>query len=130
MPIAIALIGAVASVAFTMKAAKEQKKAAAAQQKQQEVSAARSRRQAAREAQIKKAKALASAEAMGAAGSSGASGGIGSIGSQLGEGLGHSTQMGGLSKQIGHHQSKANTFGAFAGIGGNLFNFGMSFDQK
>ena len=126
MPVAIAVIGAVANVAFQMKAAKEQKKAAKKAQQQQELEAARSRRRAAREAQIKRAQALASAEAQGVAGSSAAQGGIGSIGSQAGEALGFSTQMSGLSRDIGRHQSRANQFGAFANIGSNLFSFGTT----
>lgn len=127
MPQAIAVIGAVASVGGTIMAVNQQKKAARLQQRQQDLATRRSQRQAIREAQIRRAQALSSAQALGGAGGSGVAGGISSLGSQLGGSLGFSSQMSGLSNEIGIASSRANTFGAIAGLGGSLFQAGGGF---
>lgn len=122
MPQALAVIGAVASVGGTVLAVNQQKKAAAAQQKQQNLSTRRSQRQAIREAQIRRAQTLASAQALGGGGGSGVAGGLSSLGSQLGGSLGFSAQMSGLSNQISVASTKANTFGGIASLGNSLFS--------
>lgn len=126
MPTAILVAGAVASVAGTYISYKNQKKAAAAQQRQQELTTRRSRRQAIRQAQIARAQAVASASASGAVGSSAAQGGQGSIGAQLGSGLGFSTAMTGLSRDISGYASRAQTGQALAGLGGLGISYGTS----
>lgn len=129
MPQALAVIGAVASVAGTVASVKQQKKVAALQQRQQELATRRSQRQAIREAQIRRAQALAAAQGLGASGGSSIAGGVGSLGSQAGSALGFSTQMSGLSQGISIANSKAQTFGAIAGIGGSLFQMGGGFNS-
>ena len=135
MPQALAVIGAVTSVAGTVMSVNQQKKAVAAQnrqaqlqQRQQELATRRSQRQAIREAQILRARAAASTQALGGAGGSGAAGGASSLTSQVGGSLGFSTQMSGLSRDIGIAGSAANaatakaqTFGSLASFGGSLF---------
>ena len=71
---------------------------------------------------------MASAQAFGAVGGSAVTGGTASLGSQLGGALGFSSQMSGLSKQIGIAQSQAATAGAIAGLGGDVFQTAMSYD--
>lgn len=127
MPQALAVVGAVASVGGTIMAVNQQKKAATVQQRQQNLATRRSQRQAIREAQIRRAQALSAAQALGGAGGSGVAGGISSLGSQLGGSLGFSSQMSGLSNQIGIASSRANTFGAIAGLGNSLFQAGGGF---
>ncbi len=123
-----AVIGAVASVGGTVMAYSAQKKAAKAQARQQQLSTTRSNRQAIREAQLQRASALAAASSMGALGGSAIAGGLGSLGSQLGSGLGFSSQMSGLSKDIEKYTSRANTWGAVASMGSSLFQLGGGFD--
>lgn len=125
-PVAM-VIGAVASVVGTIKSARAQKRSLALQKKQQEVETRRSRRQAIREMQIRRATAVASAGGAGAATGSGAQGGIGSLSSQLGEGLGYSTQMSGLSSQINAAERSAISGQTLAGLGNFAFNTGLSF---
>lgn len=120
------VIGAVASVVGTVASVSQARKAARLQQEQQAVATRRSRRQAIREAQIRRAQTVASAQASGALGSSSVSGGLGSLQSQLGEQLGYSTHMSGLSRDIASAQSRAQTYGAVASIGGSLYNYGVS----
>lgn len=126
MALAVAVIGAVATVAGTLYSNQQQKKAAKASQKQQELSSQRSRRQAIRAAQISRAQAVASAQASGSLSSSSAQGGIGSLSSQLGSELGFASQMSGLSQQISKAQSKAADFNAVAGLGGAMLSFGVN----
>ncbi len=128
MPQALAVIGAVASVGGTLMAAKQQKKAAALSQRQQDLATRRSQRQAIREAQIRRAQAVASAQALGAGGGSSIAGGTASLTSQAGGALGFSSQMSGLSKEIGIAQTKASTGQAIAGFGGSLFQAGGGFN--
>jgi hypothetical protein len=65
---------------------------------------------------------------MGALGGSALAGGLGSLGSQLGSGLGFSSQMSGLSADIEKFQNRAATWGAVASMGGSLFQAGGGFD--
>lgn len=123
-----AVIGAVASVAGTVVSYKNQKKAAKAAQKQQDLATTRSNRQSIREAQLQRAQAIAAGASMGALGGSALAGGLGSLGSQLGSGLGFSSQMSNLSADIEKFQSRAATWGAIASMGGTLFQAGGGFD--
>lgn len=123
-----AVIGAVASVAGTVVSYNAQKKAAAASRQQQELATSRSNRQAIREAQLKRAQAIAAGAAMGGLGGSAMAGGLSSLGSQLGSGLGFSSQMSGLSADIEKFQQRAATWGAIASMGGSLFQAGGGFD--
>lgn len=123
-----AVIGAVATVGGTVMQYKAQKKAAAASRRQQDLSTQRSNRQSIREAQLQRAQAIAAGASMGALGGSALAGGLGSLGSQLGSGLGFSSQMSGLSADIEKFQQRAATWGAVAGMGGSLFQLGGGFD--
>ncbi len=122
------VIGAVAAVGGTVMQMKAQKKAAAASRRQQDLSTQRSNRQAIREAQLQRAQAIAAGASMGALGGSALAGGLGSLGSQLGSGLGFSSQMSGLSADIEKFQQKAAMWGGVASIGGSLFQLGGGFD--
>ena len=124
---AVAVIGAVAAVGGTVMQYSAQKKAARASRRQQELSTQRSNRQAIREAQLQRAMAIAAASQMGALGGSALAGGLGSLGSQLGSGLGFSSQMSSLSADIEKYQSRAATWGAVASMGGSLFQAGGGF---
>lgn len=126
-PIA-AVIGAVASVGGTIATVNAQKRASRLQQQQQTLATRQSQRQAIREAQIRRAQTMSSAQALGAVGGSAVAGGTASLGSQLGSALGFSSQMSGLSKQIGVAQSRASTAGAIAGLGGSVFQMAGGFD--
>lgn len=124
----LAVVGAVASVAGTVVSYNAQKKAAAASRRQQELATSRSNRQAIREAQLKRAQAIAAGAAMGGLGGSAMAGGLSSLGSQLGSGLGFSSQMSGLSADIEKFQQRAATWGAIASMGGSLFQAGGGFE--
>jgi hypothetical protein len=126
MPPVLAVVGAVASIVGTVASVRAQRKAGKAAQQQQEVQTRRSRRQAIREAQIRRAAALASAQGSGAAGSSGVFGGINSQSSRTGEAMGFSTQMSGLSRTISTQNQRAQMWSGIAGIGGNLFSMGTN----
>lgn len=123
-----AVIGAVATVGGTVMQYNAQRKAAKAAQRQQNLSTQRSNRQAIREAQLQRAQAIAAGASMGALGGSALAGGLGSLGSQLGSGLGFSSQMSGLSADIEKFQQRAATWGAVAGMGSSLFQLGGGFD--
>jgi hypothetical protein len=116
-----AVAGAGAAVIGTVQAGKAQKRAAAEQQKQQEISNRRQQRAAIREAQIRRAQGLASAQATGVVGSSVTGGGVASLGSQVGSTLGFSSQMSGLSSNITDLTQKALTWGSVAQIGGSIY---------
>jgi hypothetical protein len=118
----IAAVSAVATVAGTVMSYNSQKKASAASAKQQQLSTDRSNRQAIREAQLQRAMAISAASSMGALGGSALSGGLGSLSSQLGSGLGFSSQMSSLSKDIEKYQQKAATWGAVASMGSTVFS--------
>lgn len=128
MPQALAIIGAVASVGGTIATVNAQKKASRLQQQQQQLATRQSQRQAIREAQIRRAQTMSSAQALGAVGGSAVAGGTASLNSQLGSSLGFSSQMSGLSNQIGMAQSRANTAGAIANLGGSVFQLAGGFD--
>jgi|TARA_R110000822_G_scaffold141506_1_gene279380 acyl CoA:acetate/3-ketoacid CoA transferase alpha subunit len=110
------------SMVMNMKAAKQQKKAQREQQKQQQVAARRSRVQAVRQAQIAQSQARASGAGMGALETSGLRGGLASNQAQLGEGLGFSTQMSGLSQNISMFQQKAADFRGYGQLAAGLGN--------
>ncbi|MDB4489295.1 hypothetical protein N9017_04185, partial [Akkermansiaceae bacterium] len=59
---------------------------------------------------------------MGVTGGSGLAGGQASLSSQLGGSLGFAGQMSGLSQQISMAQSRAQTAGAIAGLGSQVFS--------
>lgn len=126
MSTALMAIGAVASVVGVANQAKANRRAAQLQEEQQQLNTARSRRQAIRQNQIRRATAISQAEALGAGGGSGAAGGIGSLSSQLGEQFGFSTAMSGLSRGISREMGRAQTAQAVASIGGSVYNFGAS----
>lgn len=126
-PIA-AVIGAVASVGGTIATVNAQKKASRLQQQQQQLATRQSQRQAIREAQIRRARTMSSAQALGAVGGSAVAGGTASLNSQLGSSLGFSSQMSGLSNQIGMAQTQASIFQGIAGLGGGLFSAAGGFD--
>lgn len=128
MPQTLAIIGAVTSVGGTIASVSAQRKASRLQQRQQDLATRRSQRQAFREAQIRRAQTMASAQALGAVGSSAVAGGTASLGSQLGSSLGFASQMSGLSNQISMAQSRANTAAAVANFGGDIFRTAMSYD--
>jgi len=120
MPQALPAIGAIATVVGTVASIDAQNKASAAQQEQQTLTTRRSRRQAIREGQIRRAQAIASAQGAGSLQSSGAAGGIGSISSQVGETLGYQSQYGALSNVITAQSQQAAFWGDVASIGGDL----------
>ena len=117
----IAAIGATAAVAGTVQANRAQKRAAGAQRQQQQLQSRRSQRQAVREAQIRRAQGQVQAGALGVTGGSGLAGGQSSLSSQLGGNLGFAGQMSGLSQEISMQQSRAQTAGAVAGLGMQVF---------
>lgn len=109
-----------ASMFMNMKAAKQQKKARKEQQKQQQLAARRSRIQAVRQAQLAQSQTRASGAAMGALETSGLRGGLASNQAQLGEGLGFSSQMSGLSQNISMFQQKAADFRSYGQLASGL----------
>jgi hypothetical protein len=111
--VASAVVGAVGTVASIS----QQKKAAALSAKQQALQTRRSQRQAIREAQIRRSQVQASSVAGGSNLGSGLAGGMSSLGSQIGGSLGFSTQMSGLSNQIGMANQRAQTFSDIGGLG-------------
>lgn len=125
----IAILGATAAVAGTAVSIKQGKEASAATRRQQGLSARRSQRQAIREAQIRRAQSQVQAGAMGVTGGSGLAGGQASLSSQLGGSLGFAGQMSGLSQQITMAQSRAQTAGAVAGLGMQVFQGTGGFDK-
>jgi len=91
----------------------------ATQAEQEKLSVRRSRRQAIREAQIQRARALNVASAAGAGESSAVSGGTASIGSNLASALGYSSQQSGLSENITMlRQEEADLSSQIAGLYG------------
>lgn len=122
-----AVIGAVATVGGTVMQYNAQKKAAKTAKKQQDLATQRSNRQSIREAQLARAQAIAASASMGALGGSALAGGLGSLGSQLGSGLGFSSQMSNLSSDIEKYQRRAAMWGSVASMGGSLFQAGEGF---
>ena len=118
----IALVGlAVAGTAFSVvqqqKAAGQQKKARRAQQRQQELQSRRQRIRAVRQQQIAASQARAAAAGLGGLETSGFRGGQSALQSNLGAGLGFSSEMSGLSRNISMFQQKAANAMGLAGIG-------------
>ena len=122
IPVIASVVGATAAVVGTIQAGKAQKRSAAAQRQQQQLQSRRSQRQAVREAQIRRAQGQVQAGALGVTGGSGLAGGQASLSSQLGGNLGFAGQMSGLSQEISMQQSRAQTAGAIAGLGGSIFS--------
>jgi hypothetical protein len=112
---------AIAGVAGTAASMKQQKRAADLSAKQQALQTRRSQRQAIREAQIRRSQVQASSVAGGSNLGSGLAGGMSSLGSQIGGSLGFSTQMSGLSNQIGLANQRAQTFSDIGGLGFSAF---------
>jgi hypothetical protein len=104
-----------------------QKKSANAQAEQQRVATRRSRRSAIRERAIRSSELVARANAFGSADSTGAIGGVGSLGSQLGSGLGYSTQMSGLSGIISNQATRASMFNSLGNFGSTVFGTALNF---
>jgi len=133
----ITAVAGVASVVNTAKAAKAagrsadiQANMAKEQQKQQDLSYQRQQRQAIREAQIRRAQGVSSAQGFGVGSTSLAYGGVSSIASQTGSALGYGSQMSGLSSNIVNMGIAANAANAdsarytsMAGVAGSAFNF-------
>ena len=113
----VAAAGTAFSVVQQQKAAKQQKKARRAQQRQQEVSARRDRIRAVRQQQIAASQARASSAGLGGLETSGFRGGQSALQSNLGAGLGFSSEMSGLSRNISMFQQKAANAMGLAGIG-------------
>lgn len=128
MPQVLAVIGAVTTVAGTVASYNAQRKVTKTAERQQKVATERSNRQSIREAQIRRAQALNSASQMGALTGSSISGGISSLNSQLGSGLGFSTQMTALSTEITKYQRRAQLWGDIANLGGMAYQQGGGFE--
>lgn len=123
---ALATIGAVTAVAGTglqLKAASEQRSAQRYERKQQELVTRQERRQAIRQAQRIRAQTVATATGTGATGSSSLSGGLSSLGSQIGSGLGFSTQGSGLTRRIESASSRASSLGSIGGLAMGVGSF-------
>ena len=129
MPQALPVIGAIATVGGTIASVSAQRSASRAQQRQETLSTRRSQRAAVREAQIRRAQTLASAQGFGALDGSGVAGGTSSLSSQLGEALGFSTQMSGISHQINKYRTQADFWGGVSNLGGSLFNMGLALNK-
>lgn len=125
---AVAIIGAVVGVVASVASIQAQKKASKARERQEALAARRSQRQAIREAQIRKAQVIASAEGLGSAEGSGLAGGLSSTSSQLGGALGFSTEMSGLSRKVSKYTTRAGTYDALAGLGFTAFQASGGFD--
>ena len=123
-------VATVAQANAAQKSSRAQQRSVELQQRQQELAAQRSRRQAIREMQIRRATALSTSQGAGTITSSGAAGGIGALSSQTGEQLGFSTQMSGLSRQISSAnqaalsaEASAARWSGIGSIGGDLMTF-------
>ena len=80
--------------------------------------------------QLQRASAVAGSVGAGSFGGSGSMGGIGSLGSQLGEQMGFSTQMSGLSSGINQAQRSQQTWGGIAQLGQMGFNYAAGMQPK
>jgi len=139
----VSAVAAVGGLLQQRKAVRSQERAAAAQaqaverqERQQEVAAAASRRRSVRSAQVQRARALASAQALGATGGSAIAGGTASLRSQLGTNLGFQTQMSGLSREIsgfsqqaGVAMGQARRASNMASLYGGVGQFAGQFDS-
>ena len=122
---AVAVAGTAFSVLQQQKAARQQKKARKAQQRQQELQARRQRIRAVRQQQIAASQARAASAGLGGLETSGFRGGQTALQSNLGAGLGFSTQMSGLSRNISMFQQKAANAMGLARMGQSFANLGM-----
>ena len=127
MPQALAVVGAVTSVVGTVASISAQNRAANAQEKQQELASRRSRRQAIREMQIRRAQAIQSSIGTGSAFGSGFSGGIGALSSQLGSEMGYASQQSALSGVVTDASRRAGMWSGIASLGTAAFNAGGGF---
>jgi hypothetical protein len=139
--IGLAVAGTVASAAQGVVGYIAQKKAAKAaaaqnalQRKQQELATRRERRSAIRQAQIQRAQTQSAAGGAGALGGSAVSGGLGSLTSQLGSGLGYSSQQSGISGDIfsiqqrnAAAQSRLGGISSIFGLAGQAASFASGF---
>ena len=125
--LAIAGAGLALSAAGTHMSYRGQKKAAEAQAQQQALSVRRSRRQAIREAQIRRAQTTAVTGAAGGLTGSGYAGGIGSLGSQLATNFGFGTQMSWLSSLVNQGMQQAGLGSAISSIGSLATQTGLAF---
>jgi hypothetical protein len=123
--LAVAAAGTAFSVVQQQKAAGQQRKARRAQQRQQELQARRQRIRAVRQQQIAASQARASAAGLGGLETSGFRGGQTALQSNLGAGLGFSTQMSGLSRNISMFQQRAADAMGLARMGQAFANLGM-----
>jgi hypothetical protein len=123
--LAVGVAGTAFSVVQQQKAAGQQKKARRAQQRQQELQARRQRIRAVRQQQIAASQARAAAAGLGGLETSGFRGGQSALQSNLGAGLGFSTEMSGLSRNISMFQQKAANAMGLAGIGQAVSSLGM-----
>ena len=133
----IAIASAVATTSSSIRASNAQKEStklqaniAREQQKQQDLTYQRQQRQAIREAQIRRAQGVTSAQGLGVGSTSLAYGGMSSIASQTGSALGFGSQMSGLSGNIVNMGIAANAanaqaakYDAMAGIAGTAFKW-------
>ena len=130
--LAIGAIGTFAQISASKQAASEQRKARAAQRRVQQEQTRRSRLQALRQAQLTRARAQSTGIGIGAGESSGLAGGLSSVSANTGAALGSASQLSGLSNQISvfnqnaaDAQSRAQTFGAVAGLGSTIASFAV-----
>lgn len=119
---ALSAVSAFAGVGLQLASLGASNRAADAARRQQELNNRRSRRQAIREAQLRRARALSFGVAFGAQDSSAVAGGVGSVGSQLGANLGFSTEYGALSNVITTNQQQARNLGAFSNFAFSFFD--------
>ena len=117
-----AIVSAGAAVTGTVLSTVHANKAAAAQRRLQQLQATRQKQQQIREARIRRGQVANIAGQTGTGLSSAALGAEGSIQSQLATNLSFLDQSLGIAQTISKQQSKAQTFGAVAGLGGQVFS--------
>ncbi len=122
--------GAAATVAGTVNNIKQTNKANKLADKQATLSNRRSQIQAIREAQLKRASVMASGATQGGLDSSPLAGGTSGLASQLGSGLGYSSQVSSLSKDINKAQSAASTWQGIAQLGASAYGYGKEMKQN
>lgn len=116
-------ISLVASAVQTRKQAKAQRKSSKAAQRSADIQASRERREAIRQARVRRADLLTQSANTGAAGSSSEAGAIGALQGQLGSNIGTSFQTQALSAE----QSSANRASVKAGTQASMFGTVGSF---
>ena len=135
---ALNVILAVATAASTVAQYSQQNKARKLSDQQNALANTRSIRQSIREAQIRRAQTNNMAAQFGGLGGSAVEGGLSSLSSQLGSGLGYSSQQSGLSRGIARAESNASLFGSIASLtakgfsasGGGPVLFSTLFPEK